>query len=581
MKLKEYLARLDESQLKQIGQCAAADGVFDVFDDGRNMAEALLSRGALQALLDTMPRPERETWQWIVRRVGMAPFTLAELDSIVCGRLTGAQLAVSAVRLCKKGLLARLRNKRGDLFYAMPADLFELSSGLVRSPFFPATEIAGEVMVTTSVSVDLARQLFTLLVFIRFNPVRITRSGEVPKRVADKIEGLFGVMCDDPAVRTAELLDIGFSMKLLRIESGLLGIDEHRVQLWNRQSAEYRNLALYEYWKSGHMPESVAVLHAMYELQRFPVWQWFPLAQLIQSLAGDGIIEDVPAAMRKLAEWMKPPADFGWLDLGETGNGAVCRLRTCLHNSSNDWPTGDDSKVLERRDVPQWVVQPDYEVLVPPGVPFSALWELELMAERIRLDSVCLYKLTKESIQRAAVAGRNAGHCLECLVRHALYEIPENVILGINRWFSGFVGRQSDDAVDLRDLPLSTPEFFTAFEEVLPVIDSSIPDGYEVVVKLPEEEELFRKWRDVPPLWIKQSRPYHLSVRKQIVRQAIEWQTAIELGQGNKSMTVQPMHIDERSGEACFVARIGEKKETIGLDSWERIRLLLPGVNEQ
>jgi hypothetical protein len=578
MKLKEYLSRLDEPQLKQIGRCAAVAGMFDVFDEGWNIADALLSRGTLQAMLDSMSRPERETWQLIVRRVGMAPFTLAALDAIACGRLTGAQLTVSAIRLCRKGLLAQLRNKRGDLFYAMPADLFELGSELVRSPFLPATEIAEEVVVATSASVDLARQLFTLLVFIRFNPVKLTRNGEVPKRVADKMEGLFGIMCDESAVRTAELLDIGLSMRLLRIEAGVLEIDERRVRFWNQLPAGDRNLALYAYWKSGHMPESAAVLHAMHELQRCPSWQWFPLAQLIQSLAGDGIIEDEPAAMRELAKWLKPLADFGWLDLGEAGNGAVCRLRTGLQKNTNNLPT-DNSKEEQRRDVPQWVVQPDYEVLVPPGVPFNALWDLETMAERIRLDSVCLYKFTKESVHRAALAGRNAEWCLECLESHALYEIPENVILGINRWSSGS-SRRSDGAADLLDLPSSASDFLMAFEEVLPVIDSSIPDGYEVVAKLPEEEELFRKWREVPPLWIKQSRPYHLSVRKQIVRQAIEWQTAVELGRGNESMTVQPVHIDERSGEACFVARNGEKKETIGLDCWERIRLLLPGVNE-
>jgi hypothetical protein len=203
-----------------------------------------------------------------------------------------------------------------------------------------------------------------------------------------------------------------------------------------------------------------------------------------------------------------------------------------------------------------------------------------MMAERRQLDSVCLYKLTKDSVHRAAVVGRNESQCLEWLSRYALYEIPENVILGINRWFSGFDGMPNADA------GAESGEGVSPWVDEESFISLDIPDlpyldGYEIVVKLPEEEEQLREWRDVPPLWLKQSRPYHLSVRKQIVRQAMEWQTAVELVQENERMIVQPLHINERSGEACFVGRIGTKEKIIEFDSWDRIRLLLPGVNEE
>jgi hypothetical protein len=545
------------------------------------MAEALMSSGTLQALVDSMSQWERETWKLIVRRVGAVPFTLAALGKFAYGRFTGAQLMVSAIRLCRKGLLAQLRNKRGDTLYAMPADLFEICSGMVRTPFIPATtEIDDEVVVTRSASVDLARQLFCLLVYLRLNPLKLTRSGEVPKRVAVQIASMLDGLCEDADLRMKQLIDLGCAMQLLRREADLLEIDARRTEAWIRLSEDARNLMLYEYWMSGLTSESVANTHAMLAMQRVTVWQWFPLAQLIQSLAEDDIIEDEQTALLELVEWIKPLADCGWFDLGESGSGVVCRLRICLQWSSVEIPVGDGLNEQDRRVMPQWVVQPDFEVLVPPGVPFAALWELEMMAERRQLDSVCVYKLTKESVQRAAVVGRNSSRCLEWLRRHALYEIPENVILGINRWFSGFddmpnadAGAKSGEGESQR---VDGEESFFSFD----IPNRPYLDGYEVVVKLPEEEELLREWRDVPPLWLKQSRPYHLSVRKQIVRQALEWQTAVELGQENECMTVQPLHIDERSGETCFVGRVGMKEETIILDSWNRIRLLLPGVNE-
>ncbi|WP_174704672.1 helicase-associated domain-containing protein [Paenibacillus physcomitrellae] len=79
-------------------------------------------------------------------------------------------------------------------------------------------------------------------------------------------------------------------------------------------------------------------------------------------------------------------------------------------------------------------VQPDYEVLVPPNTPYTIRWELELCCELISADVMTTYRLTRESVERAAENGRKAGEVLAFLERHALTGVPDAVSLAVREW---------------------------------------------------------------------------------------------------------------------------------------------------
>lgn len=80
------------------------------------------------------------------------------------------------------------------------------------------------------------------------------------------------------------------------------------------------------------------------------------------------------------------------------------------------------------------VVQPDFEVFVPPRAPVQVFWDLERWAERIRVDRVARYRITRASVRARSRAGDSAEDWLERLQRAARFGVPDNVRASVLDW---------------------------------------------------------------------------------------------------------------------------------------------------
>jgi len=84
------------------------------------------------------------------------------------------------------------------------------------------------------------------------------------------------------------------------------------------------------------------------------------------------------------------------------------------------------------------VVNPDFELIVlPEGDVDDLLHELDRVAVRERTAQVVHYRIEKERVERAAVAGTGGEEILALLTAHARAELPQNVVYSIRSWSGG------------------------------------------------------------------------------------------------------------------------------------------------
>ncbi|MGO4543753.1 helicase-associated domain-containing protein [Paenibacillus sp. 2TAB23] len=101
------------------------------------------------------------------------------------------------------------------------------------------------------------------------------------------------------------------------------------------------------------------------------------------------------------------------------------------------------------------------------------------------------------------------------------------------------------------------------------------------------EKESLHAWSQldrVPAMWTKQLRAYHHSTRRELIEQALQWQTPIQLRMERGLFAFVPEKLEQQgNGWAVIGLLRDEPRETIRLtpDMWGEMRLLIPGQESQ
>jgi len=90
---------------------------------------------------------------------------------------------------------------------------------------------------------------------------------------------------------------------------------------------------------------------------------------------------------------------------------------------------------FEPQENSEIVVQPNFEIVFLAPSP-SAEAEMALFADRQGKHVGSLFKITRESIYRSGALGLTADQALETLKKHASGNVPVNVVVEMQNWFS-------------------------------------------------------------------------------------------------------------------------------------------------
>lgn len=236
----------------------------------------------------------------------------------------------------------------------------------------------------------------------------------------------------------------------------------------------------------------------------FPAGEWFALAPVLEWMAESGLAAEQPEANmvketkrekearngkearnekeaegnasvleQSALDWLRMLAGFGWCELGVTPAGQSCfrwragkpqlALGGAGDREGSAVQQGDaamqqdaveqgeavlqedsvlqgDAAVRDPLPAAGFIVQPDFEVLVPPEVPYADRWILAGFAELLHNEDLWSFRLTREKLEAAAEQGAAPGGLIAWLDARTAGGLPEQVLLPLRQWAGG-IGR--------------------------------------------------------------------------------------------------------------------------------------------
>jgi hypothetical protein len=419
-------------------------------------ASRLAAPERIRSLYGSLYEIERKTLELIVLRIGIEPFSWPRLEQAGQKRMSGAAMKVGLIRLIKAGILFAVKKNWGEPLYVLPEDTFGEWRRLV-APLQIADVLynGAEAAAETPQMPGLPVCLLIATAYAAKQPAAFAQKGQLLKRHEQKLaaqmppgEELLAdvaqlapkAVSQQPAL--AFVLDIACRFGVLEKRADRLAVRPAGAREWFAKSEQEMHRLLYEDWRKTAGAADVAMRHAISFLETLPQDRWFD-----PSIAAKQVYAvtqaPLPAAKKTAAqhefaerltrEWLMPLCYWGWMELGRSPDGRqLARWRI------NPAASGEDRAGLEPKRgqtaSPVLYIQPDFEVIVPPGCPYHVRWELEMIAERVRCEQVSVYRLTRESVMNALERGRTAGEIAAMFDAFGKYGVPDNVRQAIVQW---------------------------------------------------------------------------------------------------------------------------------------------------
>ncbi|MFC5401834.1 helicase-associated domain-containing protein [Cohnella soli] len=608
MNVEQSLERLPESAIKLIGNDPA---VRSRYANGEKLAVILRSGTWARSWLAGSDERERLVLRGLMRHYGSKPFETETLVRLLVRDLplAGAEVKLAIARLRRSGILFAIRKAWGDKLVYLPSDAVALWQPLLLPAWGEETReemlVASDVRILTEAyQPPLSVQLIAVWHALIGQPLGWTAKGNLHQQTVAKLNGLphFGIRvlaclpivyphADQLGANTALAIDIGMRLGLTgKVRDRIHLIEGPRLREWLEMTPGEADLKLYELVSTVYAMGDSGLQLASSFVRSLPAGVWIVQKRL-----------EVYGCTSKLEDWILLLEAFGWAERGESDEGSAFRLLAdfSLSDTSSALASPIESD-LQAKDLFIYV-QPDGEVIVPPGAPLKYRWLLREIADVVAEDALSLYKLSKATCERAYNAGYTLARVVSALVEGSGGPLPESVSNALKDWFGMFGKAIIDEAVVLlrtedgqvakallRDGEVAdmikerlTETIFVVDESALPTLRTRLrklgfpaPERWETVqaedgggrcdgilgpatkqgwaslphdlsvfepdVIWPANDDMFPGLGDIPASWIAKPRIYHVSTKRQLLEQAIAWETPVYIGREGRSGTFLP-----------------------------------------
>lgn len=314
--------------------------------------------------------------------------------------LCRAELQLAILELRRAGLLELRQKIWGEQLYQIPPQ--QLAA--VQQECFsckPESLNSGRVEVTWPAEAGLAAQLFRTLVFMRQEGLPLTGKGAVHKKhsgrlaaqlpVKDKhLRGLFPSTPADETVplTVTVLLDLMLALELAERGDNAYRLKTEKMNAWLGLAEAQMTEMLYGVILSRYAASEPAQQHFRYLLSSgaFTPGSWYVLRDLMDLMLQSDLTagKDTEALQPGCIAWLQCMAGFGWCELGTAADSGECCFRWTLYKPV--LPAGQQNQDTGNFCAEPgysaggagggFIVQPDFEVLVPPEVPYRLRWGL-------------------------------------------------------------------------------------------------------------------------------------------------------------------------------------------------------------
>lgn len=434
---------------------------------GETMASILTSVSIMETVFNRMSSAERRALGVIVRSVGCEPFDERRLEKAADGLMTGAEARAGLIGLLHKLIVFAFRKSWGEHVYVLPQEGLKVWQAiLVPEPLTDGEEEPSSqsgLTVLASAETELSRELVQALACCAAGPLKLTKNGTLHKKTMQRLSDSIGLetsllaglglkyaFSDIYPLKLALVADMLLRLGLLKPQPEAWALEPEACAAWLRRCAAEQQAVLYRMWRMAAFPERPWLQHAALALESLPEGMWLAASSLTgwlqaSGLLGEAAAEDGELLLASLEQsWINAMIAFGWMEKAadEAGRVHYRWSEKPAQRGADAAAAGGDAGVL--------IVQPDFDVLVPPQTPPLVRFELESFADRVASGKLSVYRMSKDSVRRGLESDRTAAEMLALLERNAAYGVPGNVRETLAQWARPFGQARFERVILLR-----------------------------------------------------------------------------------------------------------------------------------
>ncbi|MEK4043235.1 helicase-associated domain-containing protein [Paenibacillus sp. FSL H8-0048] len=418
-----------------------------------------------------------------------SPCTADSIERLRPEFLCRAEQILALEELLHTGMLELRQKVWGERLYQVPQQQYPL---ILRSFWTgcPQVQVEGTIRVEHAACSELAGEIFQSLLFIAREGLPLTSKGVLHKKQLSRLAGRLSIPEGALALLESSaghqsyplpvtlIIDLLSALGLITRDNSGYALDRPVLQRWLTLTAQEMTDTLYTLIISRYgapLPEEQHFRHLL-SAAEFKADEWFAVAPVLSwmrqnGLAGEQAVPGTAGTDSGLKQaalaWLRLLAAFGWCELGSSAEGEECfrwkavkpqltghSLGATPQNQEGYLDSASEAQdtafspqrpaatEAARSPLPQesdsafpgFIVQPDFEVLVPPEVPYTVRWTLAGCAELLHHEDIWSFRLTRERLEAAADQGFAPGEVISWLNDHAAGGLPEQAILALRQW---------------------------------------------------------------------------------------------------------------------------------------------------
>lgn len=593
------------------------------------------------------------------------PFEEGKEERLRPATLCRAEQKLVMYELRRAGMLVGRQKIWGEKLYQIPVEQLPL----LEHKFFsyqPRFKEGSAMKLTMEAGAGLEVDLFRALLFIAQEGLPITAKGSIHKKYLNRLtaqlsfrdEHLLGVsvLSHYPEIESLSVVvavDLLLCLGLISKQNSGYILEVDVLEKWLRLTESRMKEILYGIVINRYGSSRPADQHFRYLISasEFSTGKWTDHSELVDWMADLNLVKgnDRCELEKSGLEWLRCLVGFGWCELGSTHEGTPC-FRWTSARPKLDY----DNKPLSDSDnefsSALFIIQPDFEILVPPEVPYDVRWTLSACAELLQSDVMWSFRLTREMFEFASDKGISPEETISWLKAHALGGIPPSVELSLEQWGRS-IGRTSlsevilltcrseEEGASIAAHPrlqgslirlgslhfIVQPECIEQVRKELAIagmapsriigggkgetesswllfhqgtverpaeysLPSSIPElgnprEGRPCLKLPilpldlEEGLLFNE-ENVPPIWSREWRHYHISTAQKVMEQGLKWGVKVRFSLKDQMVDFIPSRILGNPWRVAghLLHSNVETVEEIELSAgdWKEMKLIIP-----
>ncbi|BFH61567.1 helicase-associated domain-containing protein [Paenibacillus azoreducens] len=393
--------------------------------------------------LQPLAEGDAELLKTLVSRFAGQPFSEQIWEGISSISRSGAELKLSFIRLRKYGWVHAVKKSWGERLYYIPVEKLIRLLPIFFSCNHEHPSESGGLHSRCDSGSGLALDLLHVLAFAAEQGLPLTAKGTVHKKNLQKLQERISLKeehlqrlalqyAHDEAYTPplAVIFDLMLCMGLLSKTADAFVVEDKRLGEWLSLNEADMNRLLLRTVVERYGQTDAGMQLFRYMICMLPQHEgaWINIASVLEWMKGEGLFV-ADDAVEKAAAWLYALAGFGWGEVAVTEEGEYV-FRWSIRPELLSAIGVEESENGDER----FFVQPDFDIICPPGVPYLARWKLLVCTDLVQCDRVSVYKLTRESVARAVEKGMDIPDILDFLAAKGAEGIPEHVAAAIGQW---------------------------------------------------------------------------------------------------------------------------------------------------